>query len=154
MRILKVKIELDPEQEEPSVTIHARELSPEVEQIYRQLQELDGRPDQLECHKDELTYYVNLVDILFFETEGRQVIAHTKTEAFTVNYKLYELENLLSSQFMRISKSTILNLKQIYALTRSISNCQIHFRDSYKTVYVSRRYYHSLSDRLNERGSS
>lgn len=61
-----MKIELDPEQEEPSVTIHARELSPEVEQIYRQLQELDGRPDQLECHKDELTYYVNLADILFF----------------------------------------------------------------------------------------
>lgn len=151
---MKVKIDLDPDTDEPTVTIHAKELSPEVEQIYRQLQELSARPDQLECFKDDMTYYLSLEDILFFETEGRQVIAHTKRDSFSVNYKLYELENLLSSQFMRVSKSTILNLKQIYALTRSISNCQVHFRDSYKVVYVSRRYYHSLSDRLNERRSS
>ena len=65
--------------------------------------------------------------------------------------ELYELENLLGGQFMRISKSTILNLDQIYAITKSISNCQIKFHDSYKTVYVSRRYYRDLNDRLKER---
>ncbi|BDR61173.1 LytTR family DNA-binding domain-containing protein [Lactobacillus xylocopicola] len=151
---MKVKIDLDPDQGEPVVTIHAKELSPEVERIYRQLQEVSKRPDQLECYQEDMTYYVNLADILFFETEGRQVITHTQRESFVVNYKLYELEDLLSSQFMRVSKSTILNLQQIYALTRSISNCQVHFRDSYKTVYVSRRYYHNLNDRLNERRSS
>lgn len=52
---------------------------------------------------------------------------------------------------MRVSKSTILNLDQIYALTKSISNCQIQFHHSYKTVYVSRRYYRELKDKLNER---
>ena len=57
----------------------------------------------------------------------------------------------LSGQFMRVSKSTILNLDQIYAVTKSISNCQIKFHDSYKTVYVSRRYYRDLNERLKER---
>ena len=48
-------------------------------------------------------------------------------------------------------QTTILNLDQIYAITKSISNCQIKFHDSYKTVYVSRRYYRDLNDRLKER---
>ncbi|KRM21305.1 hypothetical protein FC93_GL000960 [Lactobacillus kefiranofaciens subsp. kefiranofaciens DSM 5016 = JCM 6985] len=52
---------------------------------------------------------------------------------------------------MRISKSAIINLDQIYGLTRSISNCKIQFHDSYKTVYASRRYYKDLRNRLNER---
>ncbi|WEV70820.1 LytTR family DNA-binding domain-containing protein [Lactobacillus sp. ESL0785] len=150
---MKVKIDLDAEVNEPIVTIHAKDLTPEVERVYRQLQEVSQRPEQLECYKDDVSYYLNLNDILFFETEGRQVIAHTQRDSFSVNYKLYELENLLSSQFTRVSKSTILNLKQVYALTRSLSNCQVHFHDTYKTVYVSRHYYHSLSDRLNERRS-
>ncbi|WEV39878.1 LytTR family DNA-binding domain-containing protein [Lactobacillus sp. ESL0684] len=150
---MKVKIDLDPDIAEPVVTIHAKELSAEVEQVYRQLQEVNKRPDQLECHKDGASYYLYLTDILFFETEERQVIAHTKRESFSIDYKLYELEDLLSSQFMRVSKSTILNLRQVYALTRSISNCQVHFHDTYKAVYVSRHYYHSLRDRLNERRS-
>ncbi len=153
MRVLKVKIDLNADTAETMVTIQAPELTAEVEEIYRQLQELSERPNQLECYKNELTYYLNLDDILFLETEGRQVVAHTKGNSFSVNYKLYELEKLLSWQFMRVSKSTILNLKQVYALTRSISNCQVHFRDSYKVVYVSRRYYHNLSDKLNERRS-
>lgn len=79
-------------------------------------------------------------------------MAHSTRNAYFVKYKLYELENLLGGQFMRISKSTILNLDQIYALTKSISNCQIKFHDSYKTVYGSRRYYRDLNERLREKG--
>ncbi|GAA0867153.1 hypothetical protein GCM10008918_01340 [Lactobacillus kefiranofaciens subsp. kefiranofaciens] len=78
-------------------------------------------------------------------------MAHTKRHAYLVKYKLYELENILGAGFMRISKSAIINLDQIYGLTRSISNCKIQFHDSYKTVYASRRYYKDLRNRLNER---
>ena len=153
---MKIKIELNPDldNDETSVTIRAKAVTPEVEQIYRQLQGINSHPDQIECKKDNVSYYLSMNEILFFETEDKQVIAHTARDAFTVDYKLYELENLLNNQFMRVSKSTILNLNQIYALTRSISNCKINFRDSYKTVYVSRHYYHNLNDRLNERRSS
>lgn len=151
---MKIKIELDPKVNATSITIHAKKMSPEIEQMYRQLQKISNHPDQIEGKKNKVTYYLNLNDILFFETEDKQVIAHTKQDAFVVAYKLYELENLLSSQFMRVAKSTILNLDQIYALTRSISDCKVQFHDSYKTVYVWRHYYRNLRDRLNERRSS
>ena len=155
MRIVKIKIELNPDldDEDTCVTINAKAVTPEVEQIYQQLQGINSHPDQIEGKKENISYYLSLKEILFFETEDKQVIAHTCRDAFIVDYKLYELEKLLSNQFMRVSKSTILNLNQIYSLTRSISNCKINFRDSYKTVYVSRHYYRNLNDRLNERRS-
>lgn len=151
MRVVKVKLEIDPDLAETVITIHAKEMSSEIEQIYRQIQKSSKHPDQIEGEKDEASYYLNLNDILFFETEEKQVVAHTAKDAFTVEYKLYELENLLSGQFMRVSKSTLLNVGQIYSLSRSISNCKVQFHDSYKTVYVSRHYYHDLCDRLDER---
>ena len=99
--------------------------------------------EQVDYLKQEISYIYNELTVIQYI---KQVIGIDSLEN-----KLYELENLLGGQFMRISKSTILNLDQIYAITKSISNCQIKFHDSYKTVYVSRRYYRDLNDRLKER---
>lgn len=51
---------------------------------------------------------------------------------------------------MRISKSTIVNLSHVYALTQSISGCSIQFANTHKQVYVSRRYYKLLRERMKE----
>ncbi len=148
---MKVNLDLDPDQNNTQITIHAKSLTPEVEHLYHLLTQESNHPDQIEGYIDDKAYYLNLNEILFFETDSKQVMAHTKRQSFLVKHKLYELEKLLVGQFMRVSKSTILNLDQIYALTRSISNCQIEFYDSYKTVYVSRRYYRELRQKLEER---
>ncbi|WP_251716791.1 LytTR family DNA-binding domain-containing protein [Lactobacillus agrestimuris] len=147
---MKVKLEIDPDQEDLEVKISAPKMTEEVERLY-QLLKKEKKLDQIEAFKDNISYYLNLSDILFFETDSKVVMAHTRTDSYQVKYKLYELEDILGGDFMRVSKSTILNLKQIYALTRSISNCQIKFQDSYKTVYVSRHYYRELRNRLEER---
>ncbi|MGN1271879.1 MAG: LytTR family DNA-binding domain-containing protein [Lactobacillus sp.] len=148
---MKVKLEIDPENKDSEVIIKANKITPEIERIYRRLQDDSTHPDQITGMRDNKAYYLDLNEILFFETADKQVMAHTGNHSYVVKYKLYELENLLGGQFMRVSKSTILNLDQIYALTKSISNCQIQFHRSYKTVYVSRRYYRELKEKLNER---
>lgn len=148
---MKVKLEIDPDQKEPEIVIKAAKMDDQIERLYKSLQEEGKEPAQIAAIKENVTYYLNLSEILFFETDSKVVMAHTKDSAYQVNYKLYELENLLTSNFMRIAKSTIINLNKIYAITRSISNCQIQFEDSYKTVYASRRYYRDLRNRLDER---
>ena len=146
---MKVRIELDPSMDEPEILIRAPRLTQELAQLQESI--LKQKLVPLAFYKNRSEYFLDLADILFFETDAKQVMAHTTRNAYFVKYKLYELENLLSGQFMRVSKSTILNLDQIYAVTKSISNCQIKFHDSYKTVYVSRRYYRDLNERLKER---
>ena len=89
--------------------------------------------------------------ILFFETDGEKIYGHTKDEAYEVKQKLYELEELLPIAFCRISKSTIVNAKQIYSLEKSFSGTStVNFYQTHKQVHVSRRYYQVLKERLNE----
>lgn len=148
---LKIKLNIDPSQKEPELIINAPDLTPEIKQLYQLLQAKQPNLEQIEAEKENVSYYLNLSDILFFETDSKVVMAHTKRNAYQVKYKLYELEDLLGGNFMRVAKSTILNLDKVYAVTRSISNCQIKFEESYKTVYVSRHYYRDLRNRLEER---
>ena len=147
---MKVKLKIDPEVPDAVVAITASAKNTEVEQLYVWVKQKDTQAQMVEGFKDNRIFYLETSKILFFETDGRQVIAHTQDQAYVIKAKLYELEHRLGSDFMRISKSTILNLTQIYALTRSISDCQIQFQNTYKKVYVSRRYYHDLRQRLDQ----
>ncbi|CCI87969.1 LytTR family DNA-binding domain-containing protein [Lactobacillus gigeriorum] len=148
---MKIKMEIDPSCDEPEIVLKAPEITEEVEAVYKQLLGRQNKILQLEVEKDNVSYYLKLSEILFFETDSKLVMAHTKNEAFKVNYKLYELEEILGANFMRVAKSTIINLDQIYSLTRSISNCEVTFQESYKKVYVSRRYYRAVRTKLDER---
>lgn len=148
---MKIKMEIDPSCVEPEIVLKAPEITEEVEAVYKQLLGRQNKILQLEVEKDNVSYYLKLSEILFFETDSKLVMAHTKNEAFKVNYKLYELEEILGANFMRVAKSTIINLDQIYSLTRSISNCEVTFQESYKKVYVSRRYYRAVRTKLDER---
>lgn len=105
-------------------------------------------------YKGQVEYYLSLDDILFFETSDHHIHAHTKNDMYQIKYKLYELEEMLPGNFMRISKSTILNVKKIYAIHKTISSpCLIEFEDTHKQVYVSRHYYKPLKIRLEEKRS-
>lgn len=79
-----------------------------------------------------------------------QAIQKAVGEIYQTKYKLYELEEMLPGYFMRISKSSILNIRKIFSLTKSISSCVVEFADSPKQVYVSRYYYKPLKEKLGE----
>ena len=90
-------------------------------------------------------------EILFFETDNNQVMAHTANEIFLTGSKLYELEKILPWYFSRISKSAILNVKKVYAITRNLTaSSLIEFEGTPKHVYVSRAYYKPLKEKLEE----
>ena len=69
----------------------------------------------------------------------------------TVKLKLYELEEILPRYFCRISKSTIANIKAIYALDKSFSGTStVQFYNTHKQVHVSRHYYQLVKEKLSE----
>lgn len=146
---MKVRVEISEDVREKELVIRAGEYDDEVRQLLDALQDMQGRR-QLVFYKDSTEYFFPADRILFFETGGRQVYAHTKDDVFVVRYRLYELEDILSGKFMRVSKSTIVNLGRIFALTQSLSNCLIQFAGTHKQVYVSRRYYRLLRERMQE----
>lgn len=103
-------------------------------------------------YKREQEYYLDLNEIIFFETDITSISAHTINDVYNIKYKLYELEQVLPNNFVRVSKSTIVNINSIRSINRNItSSSLIEFYNTYKKIYVSRFYYKNLKERLKER---
>ena len=146
---MKVRIELDPQMDEPEMIIRAPRLTEDVARL-RQLI-LEQKMTPLTFYKDRSEYFVDVSEILFFETDGEKIYGHTREEAYEVRQKLYELEEILPIAFCRISKSTIVNTKQIYSIEKSFSGTStVNFYQTHKQVHVSRHYYQLLKERLKE----
>ena len=156
---MKIKIEVEKQIEEEEIVIRCEKID---ERILR-LQELLSNEAQqsavgqrlahcIVLHKGGTDYYVDMEEILFFETQSKVIYAHNKQNMWETEYKLYELEEMLPGYFMRISKSTIVNLNAIYAITKNISSSsKVEFEGTHKHAYVSRNYYKALTERLAER---
>lgn len=146
---MKVRIELDPQMDEPEMIIRAPRLTEEVARLQQLI--LEQKMTPLTFYKDRSEYFVDVSEILFFETDGEKIYGHTREEAYEVRQKLYELEEILPIAFCRISKSTIVNTKQIYAIEKSFSGTStVNFYQTHKQVHVSRHYYQLLKERLKE----
>lgn len=149
---MKVTIEVDESLAEESVVIKCKKLDERILRIQQALTEQANADLTILLHKNDKEYYMPLDKILFFETENKEIRAHTCNEIYDTQYKLYELEEILPGYFMRISKSSIVNLNHIYAITRNITSSSIvEFSDCHKLVYVSRNYYKALVERLGEK---
>ena len=107
--------------------------------------------DTLTLCIDNVDYFIPKSEILFFESGNGKVYAHTKDAIYSAPYKLFELENMLPSSFIRISKSAIVNVLRISSMRRElVGNGELTFRDCGKTVYFSRAYYKLLQYKINE----
>ena len=149
---MKIKVEIDESLNEEEIIMKVPALNQRVKLIQDFLSDLSKQQTQMIFYKGHVEYYLNLSQILFFETDGKDVQAHTSADMYKIKYKLYELEEILPGYFMRVSKSTILNMKKIYAMHKSISGpCLVEFENTHKQVYVSRRYYKLLRIRLEEK---
>jgi response regulator of the lytR/algR family len=146
---MKVRIELDPQMDEPEMIIRAPRLTEDVARLQQLI--LEQKMTPLTFYKDRSEYFVDVSEILFFETDGEKIYGHTREEAYEVRQKLYELEEILPIAFCRISKSSIVNTKQIYSIEKSFSGTStVNFYQTHKQVHVSRHYYQLLKERLKE----
>lgn len=149
---MKIKVEVVDTIEEDEVIIRCGSMNENIQKIHQYLLEQSKSSQKITFFKENQEYYFPLHEVLFFETEGTYIYAHTRDDTYRIKYRLYELEQMLSKHFIRVSKSAIVNLAHIYSINRNLtSSSLIQFRNSHKQIYASRYYYKNLRDRLNER---
>lgn len=148
---MKIRIEIDEEQKEDEVLIRCREVNEEILQIEKSLRKAEKEFQEILLYRDKTEYYYPVRQIYFFETEGDAVYAHTGKESFLTEMKLYELMDFLPDSFVRISKSTIVNVRFIYSITRNVTaSSEVKLANTHKQVFVSRAYYKQLREKLVE----
>lgn len=152
---MKVRVEIDEKLQEDEVFIRCSRMDERIQKLYDTIMDVSKESKRLMLYKDNTEFYIPLNQILFFETTDGGISAHTPDDIYQTDYRLYELEETLPGHFMRVSKSTILNVDHIYSITRNLTaSSVVQFTDSHKQVYVSRYYYKPLKCRLDEKRTS
>lgn len=147
---MKVTVEVSDLLKEDEVIIKCKNDDDTIQNLKNYI--INFKKTKLTFFKSSSEYFLNLDDIIFFETFDSNISAHTIDDIYTLKARLYELEEKLPFQFLRISKSTIVNIHHIHSIDRNITSAStIKFYNSHKVVYVSRRYFSKLKDKLKER---
>ena len=68
---MKVRIELDPQMDEPEMIIRAPRLTEDVARLQQLI--LEQKMTPLTFYKDRSEYFVDVSEILFFETDGEKI---------------------------------------------------------------------------------
>lgn len=146
---VKVRIELCEEEE---IVIRCRERNEQIERLERAVQRVAlGERREMVLYSSGSEYYIPFSELLYFESADGKVFAHTSRAVYSTDKKLFELETQLPPNFLRIAKSTIVNVNLIISLHREVvGNGTVYFRGSEKYTYFSRGYYKSLRDKIQE----
>ena len=150
---MKVRIEIKENiNDEDEVIIRCSKLDERIQRIFDTVTDISKGSKHLKLIKGNVDFYIPLDSILFFETSDSCISAHTAQSVYETTYRLYELEELLPGNYMRVSKSTIINLNHIYSISRNLtSSSAVQLRNTHKQVFVSSHYYKSLMQRLEEK---
>ena len=87
-------------------------------------------------------------EVVCFTSEGGRVYARTAKRVYLLRLRLYRIEEMLSSDFIRINQSCIANVRHIERFDVSFSGTlQVFFRGGYRD-FVSRRNLRSVKERF------
>ena len=79
-------------------------------------------------------------EIFMFRVEDKKVNVYTENQEYIIKKPLYQVEETLTSDFVRISKTTIVNLKKIKRVAPSLKGMMfIELKNGLKDN-ISRKY--------------
>lgn len=139
MTRVQVEIKIDSSCTEPKVIILTNSVTEDVNNIVKKLSE--DVPQVISGSKDEKIEVIEEAQLIRVYANAGKIFAVTKKGEYTLRLRLYEIEKRLNPyQFVRISNSEIINLKQVQHFDLSFTGT-ICVRLSNGTItYVSRRY--------------
>ena len=142
---MRIDIDINDQYPDTSVTIHAPRLTRDIEKMIVMMRMLDM---QISAEKNGETYILDTDQILYIEALERKTFIYTETEMYESELKLYEAEQLLERDFLRISKQTIVNLRMIKSLKADINRKIKLTLKNGEQIMVSRMYSDELRKKL------
>ena len=139
---MRVNIIENADTKEIFAEIHCKEVTAEVNRLKAHIENYALR---IKGEYEKEAVYVDLKDILYFESVDSKTFIYTKERVLTAELKLYEIEKKLSEKnFFRCSKSVVVNIGKIVRLKPEISRNIIATLDNGEAVVISRRYVSEL----------
>ncbi|HEL1629532.1 TPA: LytTR family transcriptional regulator [Streptococcus suis] len=145
---MKVKLAISPEILEDLVTIEAQAMSEQVSHLMTYIQNLDKQRSSLTVKKGEQVYLVEHDEIVRLYLEDRVLQVETVETTYTSNLRLYQVKEDLPANFLQISQSEIIHIKQLDHLKLTANGLVKLVMKNGSVTYSSRRYLKVIKERL------
>ncbi len=133
--------------EKLQVVIKCRQIDDEIMRLKYHIEMFDKK---LQAKKDNEWCFVNLPDVLYFESVDNRIFLYTEDDVMEVKQRLYELEIILSDKdFMRISKSQIININKVKSLRPEINRTILATMCNGEQLSISRKYVPAIRGLLS-----
>ena len=143
---MKIIIQTDDSVQETTLSISCREVTPELERLIEALRLSDKK---LSVRVNGEIRLIDLKSILYVETVERNSFIYTEGGVFESQLRLYELEAMLAEHnFIRVNKSTLVNLNMIESLKSDIDRrIRVTLKNGYQLI-ISRAYAEDFKAKL------
>ena len=147
---MQIKIEFNKAYKEPEIIILTDKMTDDIDRIFKMLS--DEKSQIIAGIKNDRVEVLEPNDIIRVYANSKKVFAVTDKGEYMLRLRLYEAEERLSlNQFVRISKSEIINLKKVnnFDLNFAGTICGRFFNN--EVTYGSRRYVSEIKKVLGVR---
>ncbi|HFI0464722.1 MULTISPECIES: LytTR family DNA-binding domain-containing protein [Streptococcus] len=145
---MKVKLAISPEILEDLVTIEAQAMSEQITHLVAYVQNLDKQTSRLTVKKGEQVYLLEHDEIVRLYLEDKILQVETVGDSFTSNLRLYQVKEELPANFLQISQSEIIHIKQLEHLKLTANGLVKLVMKNGSVTYSSRRYLKLIKERL------
>ncbi|MEK4252456.1 LytTR family DNA-binding domain-containing protein [Paenibacillus sp. FSL W7-1287] len=142
---MKIQLTINQALEETEVHILAKEYNEQIEKLMKQLQASQTtQATVLDGYLQQEIHLLKITDIYSIYAEESRVFLQTDEQEYESKRKLYELEEMLSKDFVRVNKSTLVNVHKISSIQMGkIGTTQLLLENDV-AIHVSRKYLKEL----------
>ncbi|HEM3666851.1 TPA: response regulator transcription factor [Streptococcus suis] len=145
---MKLKLAVSPEILEDLVTIEAQAMSEQITKLVAYVKNLDKQTSRLTVKKGEQVYLLEHDKIVRLYLEDKVLQVETVGDSFTSNLRLYQVKEELPVNFLQISQSEIIHIKQLDHLKLTANGLVKLVMKNGSVTYSSRRYLKVIKERL------
>ena len=119
------------------------------EEILKLVYALKARREKLPCIENGSIVMIEPNSVYYFESVDDRVFAYCSSTVYEIKRKLYELEQQFeNTDFLRISRSVIVNISRISKLTPAFNGRFEALLDNGERTVISRQYVPALKKKL------
>jgi len=144
---MKITINEHSKNTETEIIINCRQKD---EHIIRIIAGLNMLGKKITGSHNSKTFIINVSDIMYVETVDRKTFIYTAKQVYETPLKLYELEERLAGEdFIRITKSCVLNFSKVKNLRMDFGGRMICTLENNEKITVSRQYAIAIRQKLD-----
>lgn len=146
---MRVEIRLEPDAPEPYAILFVPELNVEIQNLVQMLEQGAAPTGLVVVKRDDKLYVIEPARVELVRTEGGNLWLYDREcQKYAVDSSLHEILEKLGRNFVRISKSAVVNMRRVDNVSPSFNGTMAVVMKNGMEDFISRSYLRGFKRRL------